>query len=421
MKTEQRNEIVRAGKTRVTGRAINTLPRGMNHLALIAISLALAASAPGGEAGVGGKRNFETMTVNLYVGGGTGRVLALDPTDPAYVSNLVFTVTGVFYEIVASQPVARLQGVADQIAARLPDVVAVQEASLIRNQSPGDLVVGGTTPATNVVFDYLEILVSALNARGAHYVVASSAEELDVELPMFNLQTGTIDDARLTDRDAILVRTDLPPGQLRLSHPQHGNFAHVIQIPAIGLTVQRGWCSVDAFVRGQTFRYICTHLEEETFPQLQLVQALDLLSGPANVSLPVILAGDFNADSLDRTGTQTYDVLVAAGFKDAWAVTHPNDLGGGLTWGHDEFLADPATAFVWQLDHVFCRGDGFVPSHADVLDLELDRPQPPLWASDHAAVSAGLLIERAPFAKVAANSHDAAPHRQNQSRPGFIN
>jgi len=35
---------------------------------------------------------------------------------------------------------------------------------------------------------------------------------LDVELPMLNLQTQTIDDARLTDRDAILIRTDLPPG-----------------------------------------------------------------------------------------------------------------------------------------------------------------------------------------------------------------
>lgn len=405
MKTN--HEIIRNGTWRAAPRGINRTVRSLAWL-WVAVVLTSATALRAGTPGVGGKRNLETMTVNLYVGGNVGRVMTLDPTDPGFVSNLVYTVTGVYYEIVASQPAVRLQGVADAIAARMPDLVAVQEASLIRLQSPGDLVLGGTTPATNVVFDYLEILVAALNARGAHYAVASSAEEVDVEMPMFNLQTGSIDDARLTDRDAILVRTDLPPGQLRVSHPQHGNFAHAIQIPAIGLTVKRGWCSVDAFVRGQNLRYICTHLEEETVPQLQLVQALELLAGPANANLPVILAGDFNADPLGRTGTQTYDVLVAAGFQDAWAATHPNELGGGLTWGHDEFLADPATAFVWQLDHVFCRGAGFVPTYADVLDLGLNRAQPPFWASDHAAVSAGFLIKRAPFAKAAANSSKAS-------------
>ena len=40
-------------------------------------------------------RSFETMTVNLYVGGGTGRVLALDPTAPGYITNLIATVTGI--------------------------------------------------------------------------------------------------------------------------------------------------------------------------------------------------------------------------------------------------------------------------------------------------------------------------------------
>src|ERR1051325_1481448 len=208
----------------------------------------------------GGKRGLETMTVNLYVGGDAGRVLALNPADPDYLNKLVTTVTGVYYEIVQSQSQVRLEGVANEIAARLPDIVAVQEASLIRNQSPGDLVVGGTSPATNVVFDYLQILVDKLQAKGAHYAVASFEDELDVELPMLNLQTGTIDDARLTDRDAILVRTDLPPGQLQLSNPQGGRFSHVIEIPSLGLSVNRGWRPVDAFMPGARFRYICTPL-----------------------------------------------------------------------------------------------------------------------------------------------------------------
>jgi endonuclease/exonuclease/phosphatase family metal-dependent hydrolase len=362
-------------------------------LLLIATTLALALPVSAGQPfGPGGKRGVDTMTVNLYIGGGTERILALDPTDPDYINNLIATVTGIYYEILASQPSVRLDGVAGQIAARMPDIVAVQEASLIRNESPGDLVFGGTSPATNVVADYLQILVGLLNARGAHYIVVSSADEIDIELPMLNLVTGTIDDARLTDREAILVRTDLPPGQLRVLHPMSGNFTNVIQIPGVGLSVLRGWCSVDVFIRGRDFRYICVHSEEETAPQIQILQARELLGGPAHVNMPVMICGDFNSDPLHRDGSLAYDTYTAAGFKDAWAVLHPFDPAGGLTWGHDEFLADPSRLFDRRIDLVFYKGATFTPVQADVLDLWLNRTLPPLWSSDHAAVSAEFLL-----------------------------
>lgn len=404
-------------RTKMNENANQIMPRSLRSAAnggrqlvigllLLAALLAWPVISPARDKDQSGKRGVDTMTVNLYVGGDIGRVIALDPTDPAYLSNLVFTVTGVFYEIVASQPEARLQGVANRIAARLPALVAVQEASLLRSQSPGDLALGGATPATNVVFDYLAILVDALAARGAHYAVASSIEEVDVEMPMMNLQTGTFEDVRLTDRDAILVRTDLPPGQLRVSQPQGGHFANVIQIPSVGLSVWRGWCSVDVFVRGEHFRYICTHLEEETVPQLQMAQALELLAGPAHGSLPVIVTGDLNADPLHRNGTQTYDAFVAAGFQDAWAATHHANPTGGLTWGHDEFLADPATSFIWRLDLVLFRGADFEATSASVMDLGLGRTQPPLWASDHAAVSATFQIEESSCGKHEHESED---------------
>ena len=111
-------------------------------LLLVSFLLALSA-APTSEAATGGKRGVSTMTVNLYVGGGTGRVLALNPADPGYITNLIATVTGIYYEIVGSQPQVRLEGVAEAIAARRPDLVSVEEASLIRTESPGDLVFAG--------------------------------------------------------------------------------------------------------------------------------------------------------------------------------------------------------------------------------------------------------------------------------------
>ncbi len=344
------NETDKNSASRVARLANSTTLYPVLHLFLVAALLSPALTVLGGAVDVGGKRHVDTMTINLYVGGGTG----------------------------------------------MPDIVAVEEASLIRTESPGDLLVGSTNPATHVVLDYLQILLDALAARGARYAVVSTANEIDVELPLFNLQTGAVDDVRLTDRDAILVRTDLPPGQLRVSNAQHGNFRNVIQISSIGLSVLRGWCSVDVFVRGERFRYICTHLEEATVPQIQLRQALELLSGPAQVKLPVILAGDFNADTLHRNGTQTYDALIAAGFTDAWAALHPADLAGGLTWGHDEFLADPDTAPAWRIDLVLFRGTRFGATQAESIDIALDRTQPPLWASDHASVAAQVQFQPGP-------------------------
>ena len=382
----------------------NAAKRSAACLLLLAV---LASSAPttiAGAAGVGGQRSLGTMSVNLWIGAGTEPILALDPTDPGYFTNLIAAVTGVYYEVVASQPTVRLAGVADQIAARLPDIVAVVEGTLVRNQSPGDLVFGGTNPATNVVFDYVQILLDALDARGVHYAVASTSEEWDIELPAVNMQTGTIDDVRQTDREAILVRTDLPRGQLRVANPKSGHFANVLQIPSIGLSIERGWCSVDVFVRGQVFRYICTHLEEETIPQLQVLQVQDLLAGPAKTSLPVILVGDFNTDPLHRDGSVAYDTVVDGGFSDTWAKLNSANPTGGLTWGHDELLADPTHLFDRRIDFVFFRGAGFVPTDAEVIDMFLGRTELPLWASDHAALAAKLAIQRAPFAKAKAKA-----------------
>jgi hypothetical protein len=362
---------------------------------LVAAVLALALPAQAGEPGVGGKRGVDVMQVNLFIGAGIDRVMALDPTDPAYRYNLALTVTGIYYEIAASQPDVRLQGVAQQIAGRMPDLVSVEEASLIRIQSPGDLAIGGTNLATEVVYDYLQILTNALAAQGAHYAIVSTAAEIDIEMPMFNQEGTGLNDVRWTDREAILVRSDLPPGQLRVANPQSGNFAYCIQIPGTGITVTRGWCSVDAFIRGRNIRYICPHLEQETVPVIQYLQALELLAGPANTQLPVIIAGDFNSDLFDRdgSGALAYSTMVAGGFQDAWAVVHPGNPAGGLTWGHDEFLASPAKPFDRRIDFVFYRGAGLVPQSADVLDLWLGRSAAPLWSSDHAAVNTGFQIK----------------------------
>lgn len=338
-----------------------------------------------------GPRDVTLMTRNVYVGSGFGGILALDPSDPMYLPKLVQAVTEVYYAVLVQNAFQiRAEALAAQIAAAGPDLVGLQEMATVRLQSPGDLVTGGGRPATDVVVDFTDVLLSALAARGASYAVVASVTNWDVELPVMNLRTGGVDDARLTDHDVILARTDLPPGHLIVSHPQSGNFRNALVFPAIGLVLSRGWCAVDVTVRGRSFRFVNAHVEEETSPVLQWAQARELLEGPVNVPGPVVLAGDFNSDANGQSGTVTYDGLLAAGFADVWSAVHPGDPG--LTWGHDAWLADPTTPFIWRLDLILTRNGGFLPVDAAVLDAATGRSEPPFWGSDHAAVVARLRL-----------------------------
>jgi len=86
-------------------------------------------------------------------------------------------------------------------------------------------------------------------------------------------------------------------------------------------------------IRGKNYKFVTTHLE--TFsPYIQNLQTEELLAGPLNSNLPVILAGDLNSDAYQpnlNIGPAIVD-LEAAGFQDVWFTLHPQDPG--LTWPH---------------------------------------------------------------------------------------
>jgi len=351
-------------------------------LTLLTYTSWAVAQQPGG---VGGKRDLDVMTLNLYLGASLSPLTTLNPSDPDYPIKFLTGVATIYGRIGASNFPVRAEAMAKQVALRGPDVIALQEVSLIRRQSPGDSIAGGTIPATNVEADYLKILMAALEQQGAHYVVASMSQDTDVEVPLAT-GPGTFDDVRLTDREVILLRSDLPPGYLRASNRQFGNYTAALPLP-IGVAVLRGWCSIDLQVRGRSVRVISTHLEEALpapLPDIQGFQAYELLTGPANTNLPVILAGDFNSDANGNYGPSVYPLLTTVGgFTDAWSVAR--DGVPGLTWGHDEFLADPSVLFSLRIDYVLYRGSLFHASDAETVDLMI-RALPPLWFSDHAGV-----------------------------------
>jgi endonuclease/exonuclease/phosphatase family metal-dependent hydrolase len=336
-----------------------------------------------------GARDITILDQNLYVGAEFTPILVLDPTDPNYVRNLLGSVAQVYQAIVASDFPKRAHALAREIAETQPDLVSLQEVSLIRTQVPGDILTGGTTPATDVQLDYLAILLANLNRHGVHYAAVAIVTNLDIELPMPTASPTVFADVRLTDRDVILARVDRSPGQLRLAHPQAGNFQSALPLGSLGTRIQRGWCSVDVTTRGRTFRFINAHLEENTAASIQAVQAQELLAGPANTPLPVILVGDFNSDANGTDGTASYGTLTQS-FTDTWSVVHPRNPG--LTWGHDPLLADPTVEFIWRFDLVLFRGSQFHATDMWRMSPHFEAT-PPLWPSDHAGVLAHLRIK----------------------------
>ena len=344
--------------------------------------------------------DIPVMTRNLYLGADLDSVVAAEgKNDPLAVFDAV---SKAWATILGTNFPERAEVLAKEIEQNKPMLVGLQEVSLYRTGK-----FRNPAPATEEVkgYDYLDTLLCELNERHLHYAPVAVTQNYDAEFPA-DTDPGEgqdLRDIRLTDRDVILARTDLPKAELKLSNIQEANFAHNVslQIGNTGqsITLYRGWGSVDAKVEDGSFRFINTHLEpESTIPgvnDVQVAQGQEILEGPANTNRPVILAGDYNTRA-GGGGTPTYDNLINSGFTDAWSVKHPGVLGN--TWGHQEDLRDTTTELTQRLDLVLFRDgppeDGLCAVDADVIADNLsDRTPSGLWPSDHAGVVATLRVE----------------------------
>lgn len=330
-------------------------------IAVVAAAFPAAASAEGGQQWSGHRITVETR--NLFVGFDVGGVLAGAVPPPLAWTTLV-----------ASDPAGRAESWAAEIAAERPDVVGLQEVVLVRTGPILD-----PAPAQTVAYDFLDLLLDALAARGLDYVPAAVVENLDAELPVF-APPALVFDGRVTDRDVILVRADRQTGIVKTVASSSGNFTTMLP-PVSGITVKRGWTAVDVKLHGRTVRVVNTHLE--AFSQLVAAgQAVELLAGAAGGPGPTILLGDVNAEP----GEPAYNVLAGAGYADVWPAV---GTGPGLTCCHDDLT--PAIPYDERIDLVFARG-GITPLSARVIG---DAPAGsfPFFPSDHAGVVATLELD----------------------------
>jgi endonuclease/exonuclease/phosphatase family metal-dependent hydrolase len=358
--------------------------RAQIFLLALVVLLGGTTSATAGPKDVGGQRDVTVMTRNLYFGASLDELLLAQN-----LGEVLYQVELIWAGVQLTDFNVRAKALADEIVEAQPDLIGLQEVALWRTQFPSDTFSGAPTPATDVAYDFLQILLDELASRGAHYSVVVSIDNLDTELPVLS----TFQDVRLTDRDVILARADLPHGYLQVLDTDAGHFDVLLTLPvggAIPVTVYRGWVAADVKVRGKAFRLVNAHLEDDPAAPIQEFQAWELLLGPTNVDQPVILLGDFNSDTIG-TGTDSYEILLSGGFEDAWTDLYAVD--SGPTWGHDPDLLNPTPMLTERIDLILYRGNFTLKSIDIVGDEDGDQAPGGLWPSDHAGVVATFAIK----------------------------
>jgi len=189
------------------------LKRSIALLLTIALGLAYA-SAQNKD------RVLVVMTRNLDAGSDFGFVTSA--TTPL---GLIIGVTQTYQEVIQSNIPERAQGIAAEIQAQHPDLVALQEVTTLRVGPFGG-------PATTVIADQLQSLTAALAARGLHYAAVAIQQNADVEAPAVD-QSFNFFDVRLTDFDVMLARTDLPVSELQLENVQFEHYSATLVFPTV--------------------------------------------------------------------------------------------------------------------------------------------------------------------------------------------
>lgn len=317
------------------------------------------------------------MTWNIYQGANQSSIFTA--TTP---SEFVTAVGSAYNRIQATNFIERADSIAEKIQEIRPDLIGLQEVILLRTQIPSD---GHATPATNISFDYLQILIDTLAERGLIYEPVVVQASTDIEVPGVT-STGLVD-IRFTDRDVLLARANT---NFTLSNTNGTQFVAKLPFttPFGTSNILRAWVSVDVtFDNGDKVRVVSTHLEALS-PVIQELQADELIDWSDNTHLPIIFIGDFNSNAAG-TGTKTYTKLKDVDFIDAWVI---KGKGTGFTCCQADDLLNQNSSLTERIDLVMFRGNFEVKDIGIVGNSQNDRTISGLWPSDHAGVVANLKL-----------------------------
>ena len=324
------------------------------------------AAGGGPTSGQAGSNAVATVvTRNLYLGAELGPAMAAR-SDAEFLR----ATTAVWAMVRRNDFRVRVRAIANEIAAARADLVGLQEAYLWELRPAGE---GAFEPA----YDYVDLLLSALAARGLRYRVAASVTLFSFAAP---IRTG--ETVRMTDHGVILAREDV-----RTAHATGRVFTNLLPVNVLGhrIPVKRGFVSVEVEREGVRFEFASVHLEAYQ-QSIRTLQAQEL-AGALDDRLPVILVGDLNSNP----GTSGAAVLARAGLRDVWATLHPEQPGPTSPWPDDLSIA----ARPWlrdRIDAVLVRGP-LTPVAATIVGTHASDRIGGLWPSDHAGVVATIRLD----------------------------
>lgn len=343
----------------------------------LTLTLILAPAALADAAQRGKRVDVTVMTRNIYLGGNIFGPLAAgnDRAEFERLAGLLWAeVQGTDFVGTRAALLAR------EIRRTRPDLVGLQEVALWR-RGPDGVKDGATTPATQVVYDFLRTFRQRLARLGLRYAVAVKQREADIET---SIDAGY--DVRLTMYDVILVKKRRG---LRVTRRLKDNYPTDIAVPTpVGpLTSTRGWTAADVRYRGKRFRFVNTHLEAAG-DAVREAQARELIGagGPLRGRRQYIVVGDFNSDPQGRESPSgAFDILADFGLVDSWPRSR---FGPGYSCCLAQSDArDPnADAFDHRIDLILAK-PRLRAIRGEVVGDELrDRAPNGLWPSDHAGV-----------------------------------
>jgi endonuclease/exonuclease/phosphatase family metal-dependent hydrolase len=355
--------------------------------AIVALLALLAGLVPAQAQLSKGKGDLRVMTYNAYEG-----TAFLDIQRASNLNEFLFAVGKTITQVRATNPPSRMQAVARQIVSAKPALVSVQELDQW-SSGPFDPIAqkcGTLTPE----FDMVQELLDALAAQGGSYDVAVQGQQYDIEAPGL-ISPNTFLCIHAVNHVAILARTDLDRSKFYWNNAQAGQYVarNVFDIPDVGqFPAPRAWVSLDAQFHNKTFRFIGTHLDSDN-ATVRGQQGEELRLGPANTSLPVVIAMDSNARAAPPPQDATYIDFITAGYSDVWSEIFPGK--SGFTCCQAQLVNNPVSQLSRRIDLILTLGNVGAQNIALFGADQASRTLDGLWPSDHTGVAAQLVIEAA--------------------------
>jgi hypothetical protein len=352
----------------------------------IALTALLCTALPAGAGSLSeGKGDLRVMTYNVNEG--------TDYLEVQHARNALEFLVGVgqtITQVRATDPQLRMEYVAKQIIAAGPALVSLQELDQW-STGPFNPATGQCGPVA-VEFDMLPELMSALATQGAHYTVAVQTTNWTIPPVPGLIPPQTFLCVQVVDTIAILARTDIP-NQLQLTNPQFNQFENVLlfSTPLGVVPFTRSWVSIDATFNGKAFRLIGTHLDSVD-PGVNRLQGQEIRLGPANTSLPVIVAMDSNSQAFPFPQGDTYVDFMLAGYKDLWSEARPRDPG--LTCCQAQLDNNVESQLYQRIDLLLSMGDVKAQRASLFGATQSSKTPTGLWPSDHAGVAAQVIVKR---------------------------